>query len=140
MGVPDNMRLNSAYICVIDMNRAVRFYEKFLEQKVDKKDDILSLFIFKGFRLLLFDYKKAGEKVTFGDNCLLSFEVDDINKLKEKLDKLRVKIIFPITKIGDNYVLEFRDSEGNDVEIYSKARNKFYISYLTSKLICYNML
>ncbi|OGH11868.1 MAG: glyoxalase [Candidatus Levybacteria bacterium RIFCSPHIGHO2_01_FULL_36_15] len=115
------MRLNSAYICVKDMNRAINFYEKFLDQHVDEKGEILSLFIFKGFRLLLFDYEKAGEKITFGDNCLLSFEVDDINKLKEKLDKLGVKIIFPITKIGDNYVLEFRDTEGNDIEVYSKA-------------------
>ena len=114
------MQLNSAYVCVKDMDRAVKFYEKFLEQKVDKRDYVLSLFIFKGFRLLLFDYKKAGEKVAFGDNCLLSFEVESINKLKEKLDNLGAKIIYPITKIGDNWVLEFQDTEGNDVEVYSK--------------------
>ncbi len=103
------------------MDRAIDFYEKFLDQHLDERGEMLSLFIFKGFRLLLFDYKKAGEKVTFGDNCLLSFEVDDINKLKVKLDKLGVEITFPITKIGDNFVLEFRDPEGNDVEVYSKV-------------------
>lgn len=116
------MRLNSAYLCVKNMNRAIDFYEKFLEQPVDKRDDLLGLFIYKGFRPLLFAYKKAGEKVVFGDNCLLSFEVDKIEKLKEKLNKLQVQIIYPVTKIGDNWVLEFKDTEGNDIEVYSKVK------------------
>jgi len=36
------MKLNSLYICVKDMKRAIEFYEKFLEQPVDKKDDVFS--------------------------------------------------------------------------------------------------
>ena len=113
------IKLNSAYVCVKDMNRAIKFYEQFLGQKVNRKDKFLSLFIYKGFRLLLFDYKKAGEKVIFGDNCVLSFEVNDIKLFQNKLKKLGAQTIYPLTKIGDNLVLEFKDSEGNDIEAYS---------------------
>lgn len=112
------MRLNSAYICVKDMDRAINFYESFLEQSVDIKDEILSIFNFKGFRLCLFCNDEVNEKVTYGDNCLLSFEVDDMDALRRKLIDLKVEIVFPLTKIGDNLVLEFKDTENNDVEVY----------------------
>lgn len=112
------MRLNSAYICVKDMDRAINFYESFLEQSVDIKDEILSIFNFKGFRLCLFCNDKVNEKVTYGDNCLLSFEVDDMDALQRKLLDLKVEIVFPLTKIGDNLVLEFKDTENNDIEVY----------------------
>lgn len=113
--------LNSLYICVKDMKWAVEFYEKFFGQRVDKKDDILSVFDLKGFRFWLFDNKKVNESITWGDNCLPSFEVNDIYKLIEKLELLGVRLVFPLTRIGDNLVLEFKDSEGNDIEVYSKV-------------------
>lgn len=114
------MKLNSAYICVKDMERAIKFYEEFLGQDIDIKDDILSVFDFKGFRLCLFCNERVNEKVTYGDNCLLSFEVDDMDELIKKLDILDVEIVFPLTKIGSNLVLEFKDIEGNDIEVYCK--------------------
>ncbi|GAG87914.1 unnamed protein product, partial [marine sediment metagenome] len=55
--------------------------------------------------------------------CLPSFEVNDINKVIEKLKILDREIVFPLTKIGDNWVLEFKDTEGNDIEVYSKINN-----------------
>jgi len=102
------------------MEQAINFYERFLEQPVDKKDAVLSIFNFHGFRFCLFDNKKVHEKVVWGDNCIPSFEVSDMEKLREKLDDLNVEIVFPLTEIGGNWVLEFRDSEGNDIEVYSK--------------------
>lgn len=114
------MKLNSAYLCVKNMDRAIAFYEKFLEQPVKVKDEIFSIFDFNGFRLCLFAPDKVKEKVTYGDNCLLSFEVDDMDELIKKLKELNAKIVYPLTKIGNNSVLEFRDTEGNDVEMYCK--------------------
>lgn len=111
--------LDSAYICVKDMDRAIKFWEEFLEQKITTRDEILSEFDLDNFKLFLFDFKKAKEKVKYGDNCLLSFKVSDIKETEDKLKKLGAKIIFPIIKIGENFVLEFKDSEGNDVEVYS---------------------
>lgn len=115
------MKLNSAYLCVNDMDRAIRFYERFLEQPIDKKDDLFSIFHFKGFNLCLFHYRKANEQVVYGDNCLLSFEVNDMDRLMEKLNELGVEIVYPLTKIGRNLVLEFKDPEGNDVEVYCRV-------------------
>jgi len=112
-------KLNSSYICVKNMKRAIDFYEKFLERKVSVRDELFSIFEVDRFFFYLFNNKKAKEKVTYGDNCLLSFEVENIKQVQEKLKKLGVKIVYPLTKIGKNLVLEFKDPEGNDVEVYS---------------------
>lgn len=116
------IRLNSLYICVKNMGRAIDFYEEILGQPVTVRDEILSIFEIHGFRFCLFDNGKVNEPVTWGDNCLPSFEVQDMEALKQRLAALQAEIIFPETKIGGNWVLEFRDSEGNDIEVYSKAR------------------
>lgn len=114
------ININSLYICVKNMDRAVGFYEKFFQQAVYKKDEIFSIFDINGFRFCLFDNSKVHEKVVWGDNCLPSFEVNDINVLVKKLNELGAYIVFPLTKINNNYVLEFKDTEGNDIEVYSK--------------------
>lgn len=117
------IKLNSLYICVKDMKRAIEFYENFLEQPVYIKDEVFSIFELDGFRFCLFNNSKAGEKVSWGDNCLPSFEVNDIDILIEKLKELNAEIVFPLTQINNNWVLEFKDSEGNDIEVYSKLKD-----------------
>jgi len=102
------------------MHRAIDFYETFFDQSVTESDELYSVFDIHGFRLGLFAYDKAGERHTFGTNCLPSIEVYDINILKKKLETVR--IIFPITKIGDNWVSEFEDSEGNHIELTTKVK------------------
>jgi predicted enzyme related to lactoylglutathione lyase len=115
-----DITLNSLYICVKDMDRAINFYEHFFEQSVFKKDKIFSIFDIKGFRFCLFNNSEVKEKVTWGDNCLPSFEVNDIKEIIEKLKILEREIVFPLTKIFDNWVFEFKDTEGNDIEVFSK--------------------
>ena len=107
--------IKSLYLCVKNMKRAIAFYEDLLEQDVTIRDDIYSVFDINGFHLGLFAYENMNEKHTFGSNCLPSLQVNNINILKNKLSKL--KIIFPLTKIGINWVAEFEDSEGNHIEI-----------------------
>lgn len=114
------MKLNSAYICVKDMNRAINFYETFLGQPVKVKDEVFSIFDFKGFELCLFCHVKVNEKVIYGDNCLIRFEVNDMDALQKKLADLQVEIVLPLTKMEDNLVLEFKDTEGNDVEVFCR--------------------
>lgn len=110
-----NCNIKSLYICVNDMNRAIEFYEKLLERPAAVRDEIYSVFDINGFRLGLFAYKKMNEPHTFGNSCLPSLEVESIDVLKSKLSKF--KIVFPLTKIGTNWVAEFEDSEGNHIEI-----------------------
>lgn len=107
--------IKSLYLCVKNMDRAISFYENFLEQTVTIQDEIYSVFDINGFRLGLFAYERMNEKHTFGSNCLPSIEVNTLDILKSKLSKL--KIIFPLTKINTNWVAEFEDSEGNHIEI-----------------------
>ena len=112
--------INSLYLCVNDMERAIRFYEVLFEQKVTEKDEIYSVFEVSGFRLGLFAYKKTNEPHTFGTNCLPSISVDSLDHLMKKLEGK--KVCFPVTRIGSNWVAEFADSEGNHLEITAPAK------------------
>ena len=111
--------INSLYLCVSDMDRAIRFYEDFFEKSVTEKDAIYSVFDIQGFRLGLFAFERMNENHTFGSNCLPSISVENIDILKSKIENF--KICFPLTKIGSNWVVEFVDSEGNHIEITTKV-------------------
>ena len=45
-----NCKIDSLYICVEDMERAVSFYEGFFGQVITEKDSIYSVFDINGFR------------------------------------------------------------------------------------------
>lgn len=110
--------VHSLYICVKNMARAVAFYEKLFEQPAISESPVFSIFDVDGFRYCLFDHEKAGEKVLWGDNCLPSLEVPDIDEALKTVTDLGCAIVFPLTPIGNNMVFEFKDSEGNDIEVY----------------------
>ena len=110
-----NCKIDSLYICVEDMERAVSFYEEFFGQTITEKDSIYSVFDINGFRFGLFAYKNMNEEHTFGSNCLPSIGVSDVHTLKTKLEDK--EICFPLTMIKGNWVAEFVDSEGNHIEI-----------------------
>ena len=115
-------RIYSLYLCVKDMERAVAFYEDFFEQPAAVKDSVYSVFDIHGFRLGLFAYEKMHEPHTFGTSCLPSISVESKEVLQYKLEQL--KVVFPITKIGSNWVAEFADSEGNSIELTAPAENE----------------
>ena len=86
--------IRSLYLCVKDMYRAIEFYENFFEKEVFIKDD---------------------ETHVYGSNCLPSIDVENLDVLKNKIKNL--KLCFPLTKINNNWVVEFIDSEGNHIEL-----------------------
>ena len=110
-------KIDSLYICVEDMNRAIKFYEDFFEQNVSEKGDVGSCFEVDGFRFNLFAYKVVNEAHVFGSNCLPSLHFDNLENMNKKLEGK--EICFPLTKIGKNWVAEFVDSEGNHIEVYT---------------------
>ncbi|KIE47188.1 putative lactoylglutathione lyase [Clostridium argentinense CDC 2741] len=57
------IKLNSLYIFVKNMERAINFYENFYEKQVDIKDEVFSIFDIKEFRFCLFNNRKVNEKV-----------------------------------------------------------------------------
>lgn len=107
--------IKSLYLCVKDMDRAIKFYENFFEMEVSERDDIYSVFDIKGFRLGLFAFEKRNENHSFGSNCLPSISVENLDTLKSKIENL--ELCFPLTKIKNNWVVEFIDSEGNHIEL-----------------------
>ena len=62
---------------------------------------------------------KKGERHTFGNNCLPSISVENVKILREKLTG--GPAVFPVTRIKNNWVAEFQDSEGNHVELTAPA-------------------
>lgn len=112
--------LRSLYICVRDMSRAVKFYERFFEKPVAHFDEIYSVFDIDGFRFGLFAFAKMNEEHVFGNNCLPSIDVADLSTLRQKLNGLDV--VFPLKQIGPNWVCEFADSEGNHIELTAPVR------------------
>jgi predicted enzyme related to lactoylglutathione lyase len=118
-----NCDIKSLYICVSDMERAISFYEEFFGQKAAVKDKIYSVFDINGFRFGLFAFAAVKESHTFGNNCLPSVSVADIVILKQKLENR--KIVFPVTRIGKNWVAEFEDTEGNHIELTAPIESEF---------------
>lgn len=115
-----NCNIRSLYLCVLDMERAIAFYEDFFERPVTTRDSIYSVFEINGFRLGLFAFEKKQESHSFGNNCLPSIEVGNSETFHRKLCGL--KIVFPVTLIGQNLVCEFEDSEGNHIELTAPAK------------------
>lgn len=112
------VKLNSLYICVNDMQRAIKFYEEFLQSKSNNPES--GLFIVNGVRLCMYDYRKFNDMVSFSNSCLPRFEAADIDYVLKILEELNAQIIMPPTSIKGYKVLRFEDSEGNKVEVYSK--------------------
>lgn len=110
-----NCKVVSLYICVKDMERAIRFYEDFFEKSVTERDRLYSVFDIGGFRFGLFAYQIVNEKHSFGSNCLPSVSFENSDLLKNKLEGK--EICFPLTQIKGNWVAEFIDSEGNHIEV-----------------------
>jgi RimJ/RimL family protein N-acetyltransferase/predicted enzyme related to lactoylglutathione lyase len=112
-----SFEINSLYVCVKDMDRAIEFYEKLLDQRVTVRNEIYSVFDINGFRYGLFANYKVNEAKVWGNNCLPSLAVNDMDLIMQKLRDLKCSIVFPLTIIGKNKVIEFTDSEGNNVEV-----------------------
>ena len=109
------IKLTSVYVFVKDIKRATEFYERIFNQKAQDN----TFFVGNGIRFWLFDYQAANDlRADFGHNCLPSFEVNNINKFMEKLEELKAPIVFPLTLLGNSLVLEFTDTEGNDIEVW----------------------
>lgn len=113
------LKLNSCYICVKDMKRAIHFYEKMLNQEGVYAQK--GLFLVDGIRVCLYNYQEFSDRVMFGHNCLLNFEVDDIPSFVEMLEELQADITIQPRVIGNTKVLEFKDSEGNSIRVYSNV-------------------
>ena len=103
-----NCTIASLYVC------------EFFACPVTERDDIYSVFDIGGFRYGLFAYQKMNEKHVFGSNCLPSIGFGNVDVLKAKISGK--EICFPLTRIKNNWVAEFVDSEGNHIEVTAPVK------------------
>jgi len=98
-------KLESAYIAVENIDRALNFYEWFLERSSHKKNESLYIFNVDGFRFFLFDHNNENEEIKYYPATVISLlpgvSVNEIeNSLKKTFHNPKT-IIFIIQKISD---------------------------------------
>ncbi len=118
------VKIGAIYITVKDMDRAISFYEKVLGQKVTEKDKRMSSFVIDGGTLLLYDSKSDGEKVKFGNNVVVTFEVDDLDAIQKITTAKKCEVIMPVSDLGKYKIFQVKDLEGNLIEFYCEANDK----------------
>jgi predicted enzyme related to lactoylglutathione lyase len=65
-----------------------------------------------------------GEKLVFGNNCVPNIEVEDIEAEYERVGALAAEIDPGIHRVGDYRYFQFKDTEGNIVELYAVCRER----------------
>lgn len=112
-------QLTAIYLAIKDMERAVKFYEKILGKKVDVKDKRMSQFNLGSIAFLLYDPAQDNGKVTYGENAVVCFQVEDLQAMY-KLVKKEGCLTTAIKTIGNYTYFQAKDSEGNIVEFYTE--------------------
>jgi len=111
-------RIKAIYISVLDMERAVKFYEKIFEEKISNFDKRMSSFDFWDLSFLLFNPIIDEEKVYYWNNTIPNIEVENIEKMLEFIKKENCKIIMPLEEIDWYKIFQSEDTEWNIIEFY----------------------
>ena len=112
------MILNSIYVSVENMERAIEFYKKLFQKEPANVDTRMTSFDLNGFYFLLFDQAVDGEKVKFGNNCVPDFKVENVKEEHVRIKEFASTIDDEIQDLGEVKLFQFKDSEGNILEIY----------------------
>ncbi len=112
------MIINSIYVSVEDMTRAINFYKQLFEKEPSEIDERYTVFDLDGFSFGLYAPEMDGVKARFGDNCVPNFQVEDIEKEYERVKQFTSEIDSEIQNYGNLKLFQFKDSEGNILEIY----------------------
>lgn len=138
------LKLGSTYLFVKDMEKSIVFYEQLLEMKVTSKNyNRWAQFDFKGNCIGLMNQKYDDEriknteesedvyskeylkkyenyKITYGNNFVLNFYIDDLKAEYKRLKNLnigRVSSIMYLNVASPYYFFTVEDPDGNVLEI-----------------------
>ena len=138
------LKLGSTYLFIKDMEKSISFYEKLLEMKFTSKNyNRWAQFDFGGNCIALMNQKYDDErikksenlegayskeyleqhenyKITYGNNFVLNFYIDDLNSEYERLKSLnigRLSSIMYINVASPYYFFTIEDPDGNKLEI-----------------------
>lgn len=113
------MKIESLYVAAEDFARARAFYTQTLFQKEPSSStDRFVFYDVGGFQFGVFDPGVTGEAVSFGNNCVPTFEVSDLAALHDRLRAEKVEIVMPLQEVNDTVIFQCHDSEGNILEFY----------------------
>ena len=116
-------------VCVItqDIRRLREFYQKALQMEAEG-DDTFTFFSTEGPTLSLFteqDMERMAPSSMRGagrGDCVLEFEVDDVDSEFERLTQMNVPIVKPpMTHPWGLRSVWFRDPDGNIVNFFARA-------------------
>ena len=120
------MKMNSLYVAVKDLERAKTFYERTIfRQEPSLTTDRFIFFDLNGFLFGLFDPAMTGEEVRFGNNCVPTLEVADLETFHQHLRDSGVTIALPLQEVNETVIFQCLDSEGNVLEFYRWQTSPF---------------
>ena len=119
------MRLNSLYVNVDDMARALAFYRQFFGAEPTQNEGRYSIFEAGGVDFGLYYARFDGEMTQFGNNCIPNFESRDVDAEHRRLQRFAGTIDPQVSQVEDYRYFQCQDTEGNILEIYQMARGAY---------------
>lgn len=122
--------LDHIYFLVEDMEKAIDFYETFLDTKATHREDErwadFEIEGQEGMYFGLLNKKAIGEKIVVGNNAVLGIYTEDIQKAFEKAKSLGATILYEPDYVQDSpykYVcFGMLDLDGNMIEVANYER------------------
>jgi predicted enzyme related to lactoylglutathione lyase len=114
-----NYKMNSVYVSVLDMSRAVTFYEKLFNKKADRMDKRFSEFHFGDVNFGLYAPKEDGVEITYGSNCVVNFEIEEATTEYERIKDFAPEMDDEIMHLKVMDLFQLKDTEGNILEVYA---------------------
>lgn len=120
------MKLDSLYVVVRDMGEARAFYGQLFERNPVLVDGRFSGFDLDGGLFGLLNAASFGEPVdstelTYGNNCVGTIRVDDVDAEHARIVLLRPPEVTPIATAGSYRLFQVQDRDGNRVEFYEEG-------------------
>jgi predicted enzyme related to lactoylglutathione lyase len=114
--------VGAVWVPVQDMARAEAFYSDALGLEVDRKDDSWAEVDANG--LLIGLNAREGEGANSEGGAVISFQPSgDIEEAKRDLESRGVEFAAEISEHPWGQIATFKDSEGNDLQLYAPPRD-----------------
>ncbi len=114
------MKLNSIYVSAKDFDRATRWYKDVLfDREPDNRTDRFVFWKLGGVHFGVFNPEMVEHSnIEFGNNCVPNIEVDDVDKLYERLKEKKVEMVMERNDVNGTRIFQCYDSEKNVIEFY----------------------
>lgn len=120
------MHLDSVYVVVRSMEKAVRFYGELFATAPAVSEDRFSSFQLGQALFSLLNAGALGEPVdtehlTYGNNCVPNVRVADLDTRHARIARLGPPGLTPIRNAGHHRYFHVVDPDGNRVEFYQEG-------------------